>query len=346
MARDHGPFARAVSEPAHTSEAGWVTARQVAAEFDENAEAIAILKQATPVGIFFLLAYMIVDARAHVVTSGLIVSPYHWFALVTVLLFFGLTWLPGFRTHWRLWVLLCCITMIALMVQVGAATHDPDTGYLTIVLCPFAAAAFVVWGGRWQLILNLACLLIYTVAELAVPGGSRFEIHRALGMVAALTLAQFTAVFLDRYRRRLKGQLGQLAAAAEFRETQIATMTHDIRNPLATLVGLMTLLAENETGEKERARLLARMSSTTVSMDLIVKNLLDLYMLEEQHMRPNCRVIDVDAVVSETAERYAFEARQRGLRFAIEPGGVHQAKLDPLHLERIVANLVTSAVQR
>jgi signal transduction histidine kinase len=50
--------------------------------------------------------------------------------------------------------------------------------------------------------------------------------------------------------------------------------------------------------------------------------------------------------VREAAERYAFEARLRGLELAIELGGVHQANLDPLHLECIVANLVTSAVRR
>jgi len=252
----------------------------------------------------------------------------------------------AFRAHWRLWLLLACIAIVALMVLAGAATHNPDAGYLALLLCPMAAAALVVWGWRCQLLLNFFCLLIYAISGLAVPSGSRFAVTHALAMLTALTLAQFTAVFSDRYRRRLEGRLEQLATAAELRDTQVATMTHDLRNPLATLVGLMTLLVEDDDGEKDRADLLARIWSTTASMDLLVKNLLDLYMLDEQQIHANRRIIDADAIVKETAERYAFEARLREVELAIELGGVHQAHLDPLHLERIVANLITGAVRR
>ena len=323
-----------------------VTVRQVVADFDDNAEAIDILKKSGPVGIFFLLAYIAVDARRGAPSLGLLVSPYHWIGLAVVLSFFGMTWLPGFRAHWRLWSLLCCITLITLMVRISAITHEADTRYITIVLCPFATAAFVIWGWRWQLSLIIACFLLYVISEAVVPVGVPFERHRMLGMVAALTLSQFTAVFHDRYRRKLKRQLIQLAEAAAFRETQIATMTHDIRNPLATLVGLVTLLVEDELNEKERNNLLARVWSTTTSMDLLVKNVLDLYLLEEQRLRPNPRVIDANSVVSETADHCGIEARLKGLKLRLELGGLPKANLDPLHLERIIANLLTSAIRR
>lgn len=325
-----------------------MTARQVVEEFDDNAEAIDILKKSAPIGIFFLVAYIAVDARFRLTHGAILVTPYHWIALATVLLFFGLNWMPGFRAHWRVWSLLCCIVMISLVVRISAITHESDTRYITIILCPFATAAFVIWGWRWQLSLIIACFLLYVIAEavIPVPLGSRFDIHKALGLLAALTLSQFTAVFLDRYRRKLKRQLIQLAEAAAFRETQIATMTHDIRNPLATLVGLVTLLVEDELAEKERSNLLARVWSTTTSMDLLVKNVLDLYLLEEQRLRPNWRVIDANSVVSEVADHCGIEARLKGLKLRLELGGLPKANLDPLHLERIVANLLTSAIRR
>jgi signal transduction histidine kinase len=322
------------------------TARQVVFELDDNTEAVDILKKSGPIGIIFVVALLVVDARSHVLNTKIFVSPYHWCALLTVLLFFGFTWLPGFRVHWRGLSLLCCIAMISWIIRISAFTHEPTTRYITIILCPFATAAFVIWGWRWQLALIIACTFLYTVAELLVPIGPRFDTHRVLGMVAALTLSQFTAVFLDRYRRKLKRQLIQLAEAAAFRETQIATMTHDIRNPLATLVGLVTLLVEDDLDDKDRANLLARVWSTTTTMDLLVKNVLDLYLLEEQRLRPNCRTIDANAVVTETAEHCAIEARLKGLKIRLELGGVPKASMDPLHLERIIANLLTSAVRR
>ncbi|HEX3409807.1 MAG TPA: HAMP domain-containing sensor histidine kinase, partial [Candidatus Binataceae bacterium] len=325
-----------------------VTPRQLEEQFDDNLEAIDILKKSGPVGIFFLTAYIFIDWRTRQgsVEQSLLVSPYHWLALATVLLFFGLTWLPGFRAHWRGWSLVTCIAMIVLVIRISAITHEGETRYITIILCPFATAAFVIWGWRWQLSLIVACFVLETLAELLIPIAPRFDIHRMLGLVAALTLSQFTAVFLDRYRRRLRRQLMQLAEAAAFRETQIATMTHDIRNPLATLVGLVTLLVEDELDDKERSNLLARVWSTTTSMDLLVKNVLDLYLLEEQRLRPNWRVVDANSVVAETAEHCNIEARLKGLRLRVDLGGLPKANLDPLHLERIIANLLTSAVRR
>jgi signal transduction histidine kinase len=323
-----------------------ITPRQIEKDFDDNLEVIDLLKKSGPIGIFFLVAYIVIDWRTNHSASALLVSPYHWLALATVLLFFGLTWIPGFRAHWRAWSLLTCILMIVLVIRISAITDEGETRYITIILCPFATAAFVIWGWRWQLALTLSCFILEILAELLVPIPPRFDPHRMLGLVTALTLSQITAVSLDRYRRRLRRQLTQLAEAAGFRETQIATMTHDIRNPLATLVGLTALLVDDDLDEKERSNLLARVSSTTASMDLLVKNLLDLYLLEEQRLRPNWRVIDANAVAAETADHYNIEARLKGLRMQVDLGGLPKATLDPLHLERIIANLLTSAVRR
>jgi signal transduction histidine kinase len=81
-------------------------------------------------------------------------------------------------------------------------------------------------------------------------------------------------------------------------------------------------------------------------MDLLVKNVLDLYLLDEQRLRPNRRLIDANAIVAETAEQIGIEARLKGLKLRVELGYLPKANLDPLHLERIVANLIASAIKR
>jgi signal transduction histidine kinase len=322
------------------------TPRQVEDRFDENAEAVDVLKKSAPIGVFFLIAYILIDSRTPVSSGTITVSQYHWLALATVLFFFGLTWMPGFRAHWRFWSLACCILLMSLMIAAGGGTGEATASYLTIVLCPFATASFVIWGWRWQLTLVGACVVLYVAAEVLAPHGRPFELHRMLGLVAALTLSQVTAVFLERYRRRSHRQLMELAEAAAFRETQIATMTHDIRNPLATLVGLVTLLMDEDIDDRQRGNLLNRVWSTTASMDLLVKNVLDLYLLDEQRLRPNRRMIDANAVVAETAEQIGIEARLKGLKLRVELGSLPRSNLDPLHLERIVANLIAGSIKR
>jgi signal transduction histidine kinase len=123
-------------------------------------------------------------------------------------------------------------------------------------------------------------------------------------------------------------------------------MTHDIRNPLATLVGLVTLLEEDELSEKETTHLLARVGSTARAMDLLVKNVLDMYLLEEDNLTPHPRIVDPNTIVQEVADVYAREARLKGLRMRTELGGMPRSSIDPLHLERVVANLLSNSIQR
>jgi signal transduction histidine kinase len=213
--------------------------RRVLLEIDHDAEAIGTLKVAGPIAIFFLLAYGVVEMML-VGPHRLIPYQYAAFAIVTA--FFGLTWLSVFRRYWKAWTLITCVTVIALFIRIAELGHSPELAFIAIILCPFATAAFVMWGPRWQGMLNLGCLALFGAAELAVPSRDQYTDYRWLGFGAALVLSWFTAVFLDRYRGKLRAQMEQLAAAAKFRERQVGTMTKDIRNPLATLVGLVTLL--------------------------------------------------------------------------------------------------------
>jgi signal transduction histidine kinase len=312
---------------------------------DDNSEAIQILKVSGPIAIFFLLSYLAIDSYTYRKAS-LETSPYHWLAVAGTLLFFGLMWTRGFRRHWKLWTYICCLCIIAIIIQISAINGDLETRFIAIILCPFATAAFVIWGPQWQAVLNSSCLLAFAGAEILIPIPDDYILYRWLGLFAAAALSQFTNVSLDRYRRKLRAQMDQLAEAAKFRESQIATMTHDIRNPLATLVGLVTLLEEDELTEKETGTLLGRVGSTARSMDLLVKNVLDLYLLDERGVTPNFRSIDANAVVADVGDSYAREARLKGVKLRTEFGGVPEGNLDPLHLERIVANMLNVAVRR
>jgi signal transduction histidine kinase len=317
--------------------------RRVLLEIDHDAEAISTLKVAGPIAIFFMFAYgaiVVLLIGQHGLTQ------YHYAAFAIITLFFGLTWLSVFRRYWKVWTLTTCVTILGLFIRIAALDLNPELAFIAIILCPFATAAFVMWGPGWQGMLNLGCLAMFGAAQLAVPSNDRYTVLRWLGFVAALVLSWFTAVFLDRYRGKLRAQMEQLAAAAKFRERQIGTMTHDIRNPLATLVGLVTLLEEDELSEKETTHLLARVGSTSRAMDLLVKNVLDMYLLEEDNLQPHPRVIDANVIVQEVADVYGREARLKGLRMRTELGGMPRGSLDPLHLERIVANLISNGIQR
>ena len=155
----------------------------------------------------------------------------HWAALGATTTFFGITWLPAFRRHWRLWTLLFSILMMSLVIRISVTSGDPVSPLVAIILCPIASASFVRWNPRWQAAMSVACLLEFAAASYFLPAHDSFQAYRWLGVLAALCLAQFTAVFLHDYDRRLQHQFDLLTQAAHFRERQVGMLAHDIRNP-------------------------------------------------------------------------------------------------------------------
>ena len=135
----------------------------------------------------------------------------------------------GFRTHWKLWNLLFSILLISIFITISAQTQEGDSRFIAILLYPVATAAFINWEWQWQALMGLACLVLYGIAQLLVPLPSD-SVYRWFGLLAAIALAQCISFFIGVYRQRLDAQVNQLRQAAAFRESQIATMAHDIRS--------------------------------------------------------------------------------------------------------------------
>src|ERR1019366_2956936 len=214
-------------------EFGRATSEFIWTEDDE--ESLRVLKLGGAVGIFMLLAYLAYDLQlrgGNAPGTGL-----HWLTLGATCLFFGMTWTRSFKRRWKFWVLLFALFLFGMFILISRVTGDPEARFLAIMLCPVATAAFVSWDARWQFAMAVMALLSYAAGEYLVPIETPYGVHRWTGLIAAVTIAQYTVLFMDRYHRRLKKQVQDLEEAARFRQMQIATMAHDIRSPVAALSG-------------------------------------------------------------------------------------------------------------
>lgn len=322
--------------------AGRVTSGFIWTEDDD--ESLRVLKLAGALGIFMLLAYLAYDQR--VLGSRAPGTVLHWLILAATCLFFGMSWTRTFRRRWKLWVLLYNLVLIAAFILISRPTHNPESRFLAIMLCPLATAAFVSWGARWQFAMALTAIAGYAVGEYLVPIDTPYRAYRWLGLVAAMIFAQYTATFVERYRRRLRKQVEDLEEAGRFRQTQIATMAHDIRSPVAALSGYVTLLEETDISAKERTDLLGRIGSTAWNMDLVVSNVLDYYAAQEEDIAPAPAELDPNQVLNDVAEDCGLQARRRRLNLRVELSRLPTCKLDRRHFDRIVRNMLAYALAR
>jgi len=311
---------------------------------DDDEESLRVLKLAGALGIFMLLAYQAYDQR--VLGRQAPGNGPHWFILATTCLLFGLSWTHTFRRRWKFWILLYNLLLMATFILISRSTGDPESRFIAIMLCPLATASFVSWGTRYQFAMAVTAVLGYGAGEYLVPIESPYRAYRWMGLVAALIFAQYTAIFIDRYRRRLRKQVADLEEAARFRQTQIATMAHDIRSPVAALSGYVSLLEDCGTDAQERTDLLGRIGSTAWNMDLVVSNVLDYYEAQDDDLVAALVELDPNQLLNEVAEECALQARRRRLNLRIELTRLPACKLDRRHFQRILRNMVAYAIGR
>ncbi len=311
---------------------------------EDDEESIRVLKLGGALGIFLLLAYLAYDQR--VLGSNGPGTALHWLILAATCGLFGLVWTRAFKRHWKLWILLYNLFLIAMFILISRATIDPESRFIAIMLCPIATAAFVSWGTRWQFAMAATSLIGYAAGEYYVPIETPYAAYRWMGLIAAVFFAQYTTIFIDRYRRRLRKQVQDLEEAARFRQTQIATMAHDIRSPVAALSGYVNLLEESDISPKERTDLLGRIGSTAWNMDLVVSNVLDYYEAQDEDLVAAPAELDPNQVLNEVAEDCALQARRRRISLRVEIARLPACKLDRRHFERVVRNMLAYALGR
>jgi signal transduction histidine kinase len=311
----------------------------------EDEAAIQVLRAGASIGVLFLLVYLAADLdRRGGVTSGIALM--HWAGVLAAVVFLAATWSSGFRRLWKLWNLLICIVLIAFFIGISALTHEADSRFVAVLLIPVASAAFVNWGWRWQTLLGLACIALYALGEVLVPIAGDGSFYRWTGLFAAVVIAEFIALFTAMYRSQLRAQVEQLTAAAEFRDSQVAAMAHDVRSPVAALAGFVDLLEDEELSATDRAEVLGRIGSTAWSMELAVNNVLDLYQIQGGHLARAPMRLDPNRIVADAAGNCATQAVRKGLKLTVNYGDVGKGSFDPRHLDRMVRNLLAYSINR
>jgi signal transduction histidine kinase len=137
--------------------------------------------------------------------------------------------------------------------------------------------------------------------------------------------------------------------AIELRDTFLATVSHDLKNPLATIKGQAQLLRRAAAGENSplSARMddgLRRLQATVDRMTRILDGLLDVASLELGG-RLDLDRQQMDLV--EVARRIAAEHQERAGRHFIQIAGEPQliGQWDLARLERVMDNLLGNAVK-
>jgi two-component system, OmpR family, sensor histidine kinase KdpD len=150
-------------------------------------------------------------------------------------------------------------------------------------------------------------------------------------------------------RARLAEEVNAARAAAEterVRNTLLASISHDFRTPLASILGAATSLIDYGARLPEPARrdLLGQVKDEAESLDGMVRNLLAMTRVEAGALEINRDWIDIRELFDRAVATAKRRGATQGFEVAVEPG-LPFAPADPILLDQVLANLIGNAMR-
>ncbi len=123
----------------------------------------------------------------------------------------------------------------------------------------------------------------------------------------------------------------------------LAAASHDLRQPLQTLILLQGILA-GRTQAKQDRELLDRIGETIGAMSGMLNALLDINQIEAGVIATDLSRFPIDDLLCRMREEFSYHAHARGLRLRVVPCSV-QVFSDRRLLEQMVRNLLSNALK-
>lgn len=190
--------------------------------------------------------------------------------------------------------------------------------------------------------------------------GDEFPIEASISQMESGGQKLFTVILRDISERKaaeferetLLVREQELRRAAEeanrLKDEFLATMSHELRNPLNVILGYSELLLRMDEfrNSPQLARMGEALRRNALAQSHLITDLLDLSRLRSGKLTLNAETVSLMTAINNAVETVRADAEAKQLRLEIEaPNPALFVKGDLLRLEQIVWNLLTNAVK-
>jgi two-component system, OmpR family, sensor histidine kinase KdpD len=160
-------------------------------------------------------------------------------------------------------------------------------------------------------------------------------------------LADQAALAIERVNLARDVDAARLAAETErLRSALLTSISHDLRTPLASILGSATSLASYSEALEPGARgqLVQTIQEEAERLNRFIGNLLDMTRLESGAMAPRNEPVDLVDVVGSALNRISKVTSDHKVEVEIAPG-LPMLRCDPVLLEQVLFNLLDNAAK-
>lgn len=160
------------------------------------------------------------------------------------------------------------------------------------------------------------------------------------------TCASLLAISLERIHYVDVARSSTVQIESErLRNSLLAAISHDLRTPLAGLIGMAESLAVIEPApSRAQGEIVARMREAALRMGSLVNNLLDMARLQAGPVQLNKQWLPLEEVVGAALKAVSGSLDARRVRVSL-PADLPLLHIDAVLLERVLCNLLENAVK-
>jgi two-component system sensor histidine kinase RpfC len=197
--------------------------------------------------------------------------------------------------------------------------------------------------GKQYLLFSLA---LSVAGFLSVIAGTEYWRQNLLMGIGLLVGMIAISLYVLTLVRRMSDALKRAEAANQAKRRFISVVSHEMRTPLNSIIGMSDLLADSrlDGDQTEMVRTIAASSRALLGL---VEDVLDFSKIEAGKLNPTIVDFDLYALINAAVRILAPQARAKGLDFshAVMPDVPPDLRGDPHYIKQVLINLLNNAVK-
>jgi signal transduction histidine kinase len=216
--------------------------------------------------------------------------------------------------------------------------------------------------GVLGLVISAALIILYgayLARSIAAPvrgvaqGATRLaagELSVRLGEGGPGEIGELTRAFnvmageLERNQSELREQNRRLQKSERAKSELVSIVSHEVRTPLASVLGFTSLLLNRDTDEETRRRYLEIVDAQGRRLNALLDDFLDVQRLEEGRLKLSSELVDMAALLEEQVQLFEAQSELHRLELAVN-GPPLDVRGDPNRLAQVVGNLLSNAIK-
>lgn len=152
---------------------------------------------------------------------------------------------------------------------------------------------------------------------------------------------------INRATKELRDVNERLMESDKAKDEFISMASHEIRTPIATLEGYLSMLNTQKLRAQEANEVAKRSYEGVEKLSTLVKDLLDVSRIDQKRLKINKQPTRLERLIQRTVEGFELQAQDKGIYIKFEKPGkmLPEVKIDPDRIGEVLNNLIDNALK-